>query len=230
MQSRTSDDSRTGHPPPMKPAAVIFDCDGVVVDSEPIAFDLLADDLAAHGLAMDRHAIEASFLGGTMRSVYQTARQKGARLPDDWVEVFYERLYARLAQGTPLVPGILGVLDALDAARIPFAMGSNGSLRKMEITLGQHPGLYERFAGRAFSGQAIGCPKPAPDLYLLAARTLNVTPAHCVVVEDSATGAKGAKAAGMGCFGYAPTGNASLHSAGAKLFTRMADLPGLLGL
>ena len=210
--------------------AVIFDCDGVVVDSEPIAFDLLAEDLASRGFRMDRPRMEAELLGGTMQGFYERARALGADLPPDWVGLFYEKLSAKLALGTPLVPGILSVLDRLDAERIPYAIGSNGSPRKMDITLGQHKGLLQRFTGRAFSGQVIGKPKPAPDLYLFAAGRLNVAPADCIVVEDSATGARAAQAAGMRCFGYAPLGSPLLVAAGAHLFSRMTDLPGLLGI
>ena len=214
----------------MTPAAVIFDCDGVVVDSEPIAFDLLAVDLAGYGLNMTRHQMESELLGGTMRGVWEVARGMGADLPANWVDGFYEKLYAKLALGTPLIPGIEAVLDALDTAGVPFAMGSNGRPRKMEITMGQHQGLLARFKGRVFSGQAMGRPKPAPDLYLHCAAILGVAPEACVVIEDSATGARAAAAAGMRCFGYAPQGSPLLAAAGAMLFQRMADLPGLLGL
>ncbi len=214
----------------MRPAAVIFDCDGVVVDSEPIAFDLLQEDLAGHGLHLTRQQMERELLGGTMRVVWQKARKLGADLPEGWVDAIYEKLYARLAQGTPLIPGIEGVLDALDAAGIPFAMGSNGSPRKMEITLGQHRGLLARFHGRAFSGQAMGRPKPAPDLYLHCAAIMGVEPESCAVVEDSATGARAAFAAGMRCFGYAPHGSPALAATGAVLFSDMALLPGLIGV
>ncbi len=214
----------------MTPAAVIFDCDGVVVDSEPIAFDMLATDLAGHGLNLPRHQMETELLGGTMRAVWEKARSLGADLPEGWVDGFYEKLYARLQLGTPLVAGIEAVLDALDAAGVPFAMGSNGSPRKMEITMGQHGGLLARFRGRAFSGQAMGRPKPAPDLYLHCAAIMGVEPEACVVIEDSATGARAAAAAGMRCFGYAPHGSPLLAAAGAVLFARMADLPGLLGV
>lgn len=215
----------------MTPAGVIFDCDGVVVDSEPMSFDLLAVDLAAHGLNLPRAQLETLFLGGTIRGLWLKARAMGAHLPDDWVADFYERLYARLAAGTPLIPGVLGVMDALDAAGIAFAMGSNGSDRKMQVTLGQHPGLIARFHGRLYSGQTLGAPKPAPDLYLHAARAMNAAPEACVVIEDSPTGAMAAKAAGMRCLGYAPHGNAAgLRAAGAQVFRDMAELPGLLGL
>jgi HAD superfamily hydrolase (TIGR01509 family) len=144
---------------------------------------------------------------------------------------FYERLYARLAEGTPLVPGVLDLLDALDAAGIPYAVGSNGSDRKMQVTLGQHPGLLDRFRDRLFSGQTLGAPKPAPDLYLHAARALGQPPAACAVIEDSPTGVRAAAAAGIRCFGYAPHGDgAALAAEGATVFQSMADLPRLLGL
>jgi beta-phosphoglucomutase-like phosphatase (HAD superfamily) len=122
------------------------------------------------------------------------------------------------------------VLDALDAAGIPYAMGSNGTPEKMQITLGQH-GLIERFKGHLYSGQALGRPKPAPDLYLHAAAQLGKAPAECIVIEDSAAGARAARAAGMRCMGYAPHGHADrLANEGAIPFTDMATLPKLLGL
>lgn len=215
----------------MTPRAVIFDCDGVLVDSEPAAFDLLAEDLAAHGLPLPRAEMERIFIGGTIAGVHVKARSLGAALPDGWVSEFYDRLYARLAEGTPLVPGVLDLLDALDAAGIPYAVGSNGSDRKMQVTLGQHPGLLDRFQDRLFSGQTLGAPKPAPDLYLQAARALGQHPSDCVVIEDSPTGASAAAAAGIPCFGYAPHDDgAALAAEGATLFRSMSDLPRLLGL
>lgn len=213
----------------MTPKAVIFDCDGVIVDSEPMTLAFLRDDLAAHGLDMPIGQMHDLFVGGTIAGVAQQARSLGADLPEGWVADFYDRLYGLLAGGTALVPGILTVLDALDAAGIPYAIGSNGTDRKMQVTLGQHPGLIPRFRG-LLSGQAIGRPKPAPDLYLAAADLLGTAPADCAVVEDSATGARAARAAGIPCWGYAPEGNERLAAEGATLFRRMTDLPGLLGL
>lgn len=215
----------------MTPRAVIFDCDGVLVDSEQAAFDILQQDLARHGLPLPRAELEALFIGGTVKGLWQQARSMGATLPDDWVDDFYARLYARLALGTPLIPGIEVVLDALDAAGIPYAVGSNGSDHKMQVTLGQHPALLARLKGRLFSGQTLGKPKPAPDLYLHAASALGHLPQDCAVIEDSATGAHAARAAGIRCFGYAAHGDgAALKAAGAHTFSSMADLPGLLGL
>ena len=215
----------------MKPQAVIFDCDGVVMDSEGLSFDLLAQEMARYGHPMTESQMRAMFLGGTMGSFWTAARAMGVPLPVGWVDAQYARMYAALAVHTPLVTGILPVLDALDAAGIPYAIGSNGPTRKMEITLGQYPGLTERFHGRIYSAQAMGAPKPAPDVYLHAASVLGLGAADCVVVEDSVAGAKAARAAGMRCLGYAEhdAGDA-LAEVGAEVFHHMADLPGLLGL
>ncbi|GLS85247.1 hydrolase [Cypionkella aquatica] len=212
----------------MTPKAVIFDCDGVVVDSEPMLFDLLHDALAQHGLSMSLEVLQNTFLGMTLQGLREKANAMGAQLPAAWCDDFYDQLYEKLRLGTPLVPGILGVLDALDAARVPFAMGSNGSEEKMQITLGQH-GLLHRFKG-LFSGQSLGKPKPAPDVYLHAAAAMAVDPRLCVVIEDSPTGARAARAAAMRCMGYAPQGNEALAAEGALLFNDMKDLLGLLGL
>lgn len=214
----------------MTPAAVLFDCDGVVVDSEHATFLLLQADLARHGLQMTLPEMEAAFIGSTVENVAVKTRAKGIALPDDWVAAFYRDMYDMLRRDCPLIPGVLGVLDALDRAGIPYAMGSNGTLEKMEITLGQH-GLIARFRGHIYSGQALGRPKPAPDLYLHAARQLGIAPADCVVVEDSPAGALAAQAAGIPCLGYAPRGDhPALRAAGARLFRSMDDLPALLGI
>jgi HAD superfamily hydrolase (TIGR01509 family) len=216
---------------PVRPKAVIFDCDGVVVDSEEMTFDLLVDEFAQHGLILTRDVIARDYIGGTMADVAVRARAGGANLPEDWVGRFYDRLYTHLAKGTPLIPGILDVLDRLDAHGIPYAIGSNGSDAKMQITLGQHPGLIARFRGHLYSGQTLGRPKPAPDLYLHAARALGADPDTCVVIEDSPTGARAARAAGIRCLGYAAHTPASrLVAEGAEPFSAMADLPALLNL
>jgi HAD superfamily hydrolase (TIGR01509 family) len=216
-----------------RPDAVLFDCDGVVVDSEGPTFVLFLEELAAHGLHLTAEAFEAEFVGGTVEVVARRARAAGARLPEDWVGRFYDRMYAMLRDGVPLVEGVTGVLDRLDAAGIPYAMGSNGSLEKMEITLGQH-GLMDRFRV-VLSGQAIGHPKPAPDVYLMAAKVCGAQAERCVVIEDSASGAKAGLAAGMRVLGYAGHGAdtpmaRSMAALGVPLFHRMADLPGLLGI
>lgn len=214
-----------------RPDAVLFDCDGVVVDSEGPTFALFLQDLAAYGLPLSLEEFEANFLGGTVELVGQRARAAGARLPEGWVADFYQRMYAMLAAGVPLVPGVTGVLDRLDREGIPYAMGSNGSLEKMQITLGQH-GIEGRFRA-VLSGQGMGAPKPAPDVYLAAARACGAAPEGCVVIEDSAQGARAGLAAGMRVLGFAAQGTASAQSLaalGVPLFHPMEALPQLLGL
>lgn len=215
--------------------AVLLDCDGVLVDSEPIAFALLAGDLARHGLPMGHDEMEARFMGGTIPGLWAQARALGADLPDDWVADFYERLYARLAQGCPAMPGAVDLLDALDAAGMGYAVGSNGAPRKMEVTLGQHPALWARLEGRLFSGQALGCPKPDPGLWRHCAAHLGVDPADCVVIDDSPAGAIAARAAGMRCLGLAAGGRGSAGAArlaaeGAEVVESLAGARAALGL
>jgi HAD superfamily hydrolase (TIGR01509 family) len=213
-----------------RPAAVLFDCDGVITDSEGLSLRLISGALGRHGLAVTVAQMEADWLGATVEMIATRARGMGAPLPQGWVADVYAELYAALAKGTPLIPGILSVFDALDAAGIPYAVGSNGTPEKMQITLGQN-GLLPRFRGHVYSGQALGRPKPAPDLWLQAAQALGVAPTNCVVIEDSAVGAEAARRAGIRCFGFAPHGNgAGLAAEGAVIFRRMEDLPGLLGV
>lgn len=208
-----------------RPAAVLFDCDGVLVDSEPAGFDLLEAEFAAHGLPLDRDEMERLFVGSTIAALADEARRMGAGFPPDWVDGFYEKLYARLAEGTELFPGVEDLLDRLDAAGIPYAVGSNGTTRKMRTTLGQHQGVWTRLKDHLYSGQEIGAPKPAPDLYLMAAEALGVAPEGCVVIDDSATGCRGGLAAGMRVIGFAP-GHVpdSLAALGVEIATSMADV------
>lgn len=215
------------------PEAVLFDCDGVIVDSEGPTLELFVEELAQHGLPLTQAAFEVDFLGQTVEMVARQAEGAGARLPEGWVAHFYSRMNAAMAAGVPLVPGVLGVLDRLEAAGIPFAMGSNGSLAKMKVTLGQH-GIEGRFRA-VLSGQALGRPKPAPDVYLAAAAACGVAPQRCVVIEDSAQGARAGLAAGARVLGYAAQGAGTpmarcLTDLGVPLFHRMEELPGLLGI
>ncbi len=213
------------------PAAVLFDCDGVIVDTETVLFEQLGEDLASHGLVLTRSEIEHLFHGGTIWRAAETARAMGAELPEGWGRSFYNRLYARLAEGTALIPGILEVFERLDAAGVPYAVGSNGEMRKMEITLGQHPALWTRLEGCIFSGQSLGQVKPDPGLYLHAAKALGIRPEAATVIEDSPNGARAARTAGMRCLGYAATSDAhALAAEGAEVFIDMADLPARLGL
>ena len=145
-------------------------------DGGEAAFRLIQEEFAAHGLSVTVEALKPLFIGHTIAETAVYARAEGAALPEDWPERFYERLCARLAEGTALMPGVPELLDRLDAAGVPYAVGSNGRRIKMEATLGQHPEIWARLKDRLFSGQDLGCPKPAPELYLIAARSLGAAP------------------------------------------------------
>ena len=214
-----------------RPDLVIFDCDGVLVDSEPITNRMIRDDLAGRGLTLSEAEIDRRFVGGTMRGVAEEATALGAEIPDDWVAQFYEKLYARLAEGTPAIPGVETVLDRLDAAGIHYCVGSNGSPRKMAITLGQHPRLHDRLKYRLYSAHTLGTAKPDPGLYLAAARGMGVPAHRATVIDDSPSGCRAARRAGMRCFGYAAHHDgARLAAEGAIVFHNMAELPALLGI
>ena len=209
---------------------MIFDCDGVLVDSEPITNRELAADLSSHGLPMMPDECLDQFGGGTIRSVYDRARALGAALADDWTERFYDRICAALDREVTAIPGATAAVAAIDAAGAVTAIGSNGPMRKMDITLGR-AGLADRFAGRIFSAHDIGIAKPDPGFYAHIAAVLGVTRADTVVVEDSASGVKSATGAGIRCLGYAAaTPAARLRTHGAEIFTDMRALPALLGL
>lgn len=208
---------------------VIFDCDGVLVDSEPIANEVLQEALAWLGLTLDIDEVVATFVGKTVPQCLATIESRLGRPPpadffDSWRAELYDRFRRRPVRA---VAGVEAVLDALD---VPVCVVSNGPLIKMQTTLGV-TGLLPRFAGRLFSPDS-GLPgKPQPDLFLAAAASVDADPRRTAVIEDTATGARGARAAGMTVFGYvgsAFTDPRALADAGARLFADMRELPSLL--
>jgi len=208
--------------------AVIFDCDGVLVDSERLTNRVIRDNLAQRGLDWPVERIMTSFVGGTVAGVGEVARASGARIESGWLDTIYAEIYAVLEQEVTPIPGAVDLLDWLDARAIPYAIGSNGPERKMQITLARC-GFADRLQGRVLSAVALGAPKPAPDVYLAAAELLGVAPEHAVVVEDSPTGARAAQAARMACYGFAPDDDgAGLSAVGAMPFHAMRDLQHLL--
>lgn len=215
----------------MTPAAVLFDCDGVIVDSEGIDVDHIAGELAKLGIDLDHAGVAAMFVGKTLPGVARALAADGHPIPQDWARTTYDGLYARLAEGTPLIDGVEAVFEALDAAGIPYAVGSNGEIAKMHTTLPQHPGIWARVKDHLYSGQDLGRPKPDPGLYLHAAKALGVAPGDCVVIDDSVSGCRAGVAAGMRTLGFAEHDDgAALAKVGAEVFHDMRELPGLLGV
>jgi len=202
----------------------------VLVDSETITNTVMRDSLATHGLSLELHEVMSLFVGGTIQSCYEQAKKLGADLPDSWVADIYDEMYMRLSKDVTIIPGVTQVLDQLDSAGIPYAVGSNGPHAKMAITLAK-TGMLTRLEGRIVSREDVTRPKPAPDIYLRAAQLLGQSPEHCIVIEDSISGAKAGKAAGMVTWGFiAETSEASLSPICDATFRNMSELPLLLNL
>ena len=206
---------------------VIFDCDGVLVDSERIAIRIDAIVLGKLGWHLTETEIVERFVGRSTESfVAEIETHIGRRLPSAWEDEF-EPLY-REALARELTP-VDGIFDALDSIPVPTCVASSGSHDKMRFTLGL-TGLYERFAGRIFSASEVARGKPEPDLFLHAAARMGVTPIACVVVEDSEPGVQAARTAGMRVFAYAGgvTPIARLEGNATVVFDDMRALPSLL--
>ena len=203
---------------------VIFDCDGVLVDSEAISNRVLAAMLTDIGLPTTPEESMASFLGRGWRTNADTIEARlGRPLGEDFHVRYHEATFAAFQQELELVPGVAAALDAISN---PSCVASSGSHEKLRMTLG-HTGLLERFEGRIFSADEVEHSKPAPDLFLHAAECMGWAPADCVVVEDSGAGVKAAHAAGMRVLGYAGRTDPALL-AGSAVFSRMEELPALL--
>jgi HAD superfamily hydrolase (TIGR01509 family) len=209
----------------MKPELVIFDCDGVLVDSEPIAARVFAGLLCEVGLPTTAEQADQRYRGRSMKSCLELVRQELGSLPDAFEADLQERTFAEFRSALMPVAGVEGVLRGL---AVPFCVASSGSHAKMKLTLGL-TGLLRWFEGKLFSATEVARGKPFPDLFLHAAERMGVDPARSVVVEDSAVGVRAARAAGMEVLGYASDRDpGSLAAAGARVFRRMAELPSLL--
>lgn len=215
----------------MHPGLVIFDCDGVLVDTERLANQTLADMISEMGHPITRSECQRRFMGRTLENVQAIIEDLvGTKLPDDWPDEVRHRDLEVFKAGVPAVEGITQVLDDLDRRSVPYCVGSSGKHAKMHTTLGSS-GLLPRLEGRLFSAQDCERGKPAPDVFLLAARTMGFAPEQCVVIEDSLPGVRAARAAGMRVYAYVEDpacDRDALGAAGAVLFDKMADLPGLI--
>ncbi|WP_291995514.1 HAD family hydrolase [Candidatus Accumulibacter sp. ACC003] len=212
------------------PALLVFDCDGVLVDSEPIASRVLAETLTELGFSLTpRQAIDR-YTGISLPAVLaQVAAEWGRALPTD----FAARLRDRQAFAAEL-QAMAGAAAMLAGLALPKCVASSGKLDKIRGNLAL-TGLLPYFAAHLFSAEMVARGKPAPDLFLLAAERMAVSPARCLVIEDSIAGVQAARAAGMRVVGF--TGGAHMRSGDAEallaagasaVFSRMHDLPRLL--
>jgi HAD superfamily hydrolase (TIGR01509 family) len=205
---------------------VIFDCDGVLVDSETIANQILVQHLHdALGLDIDEVRSIALFRGKSMAHMTaMLSEMTGQMVGEEFVASLRKIEAVRFTSELKAMPGIEQVLDALDAMGIATCVGSNGPHEKMAVTLGV-TGLKARFDGRIFSALDVARSKPAPDLFLHAAAKMGKRPHDCLVVEDSKLGVEAARSAGMQVFGFDPDSDgAHLAELGAVPFHHMPDL------
>lgn len=211
---------------------VIFDCDGVLVDSEAIANRITAEAISQLGLPMAPEEALKRFLGGKLTFIQKDIEAVlGRELGDAWVPSLYARQFEVYRRELKAIPGIESALMRISGSGLKICVGSNGPVEKMKVTLGITK-LNRFFQDRVFSADMVGIPKPQPDLYLFCADQMGVPPDRCVVVEDSPVGARAGLAAGMRVLGYhAAHGPEGLAAVGVHaLFDDMARLPDLLGL
>jgi HAD superfamily hydrolase (TIGR01509 family) len=206
---------------------VIFDCDGVLVDSELITNRVFARMLNELGIAVTLEDMFERFVGRSMPQCLELiTKMLGRPVPQHFVEEYQTRSATALRLELKAVPDIETVLAAM---RMPYCVASSGTHEKMQTTLGI-TGLLPQFRGKMYSVTEVAQSKPFPDVFLHAARQQGVAPAACAVIEDTPTGVRAGVAAGMTVFGYcALTPKQRLIDAGAHhTFDRMRDLPGLI--
>jgi HAD superfamily hydrolase (TIGR01509 family) len=205
---------------------VIFDCDGVLVDSEPLVNRAFVDVLLRDGVRLHLEECLARFTGASLAARVAAVRaDHGWQPSENFDRAFDARLTELFHRELRPVSGVREVVTALHARR---CVASNGTHAEMTARLAQVE-LLDLFMPHLFSATDRGHPKPSPDVYLHAASIMGVAPASCAVVEDSIPGAQAGIAAGMHVFGYVPSGRSKeLLQLGANVFTSMAELPALL--
>jgi HAD superfamily hydrolase (TIGR01509 family) len=207
---------------------VIFDCDGVLVDSEPISVRIDVEMFAEVGITLSEQEVIERFVGRSPELLTRAVEEQlGHPPPAGWEERGERRL--RRAFETELEP-VAGIREALEQITLPMCVASSSPPERLRFKL-ELTGLYERFAGRVFSADEVANGKPAPDLFLHAARQMRVDPAGCVVVEDSRYGVQAARAAGMDVLAYAGGGMIApeaLEGPRTIVFDDMRELPELL--
>lgn len=208
--------------------AILFDCDGVIVDTETLSSNILKRMLAEQGLALDESTIHSRFAGFTTKQNLELAEKwLGKPLPSDFEKKYQDEFQSTIR--TSLQP-IEGVRELLDTLKCPIAMATNAQRYELELKL-ELINFTDKFKTR-LSVNDVEHGKPAPDLYLKAASLLNVAPESCIVIEDSVAGIQAGKAAGATVLAYSAVLPAEIQlKAGASAtFASMAELMTLLGL
>lgn len=208
---------------------VIFDNDGVLVDSEPISNTILAAYLTELGHPTSYEESIRDYMGSAMHRIHELVHERsGQRLPDEFDDVFHGRVFAAFERELGPVPGAVQVLEKLAADGVPYCVASSGSHERIRVGH-RKTGLDRWFdEGRVFSSQDVGRGKPAPDLFLYAAERMGVAPEKCVVVEDSPLGVRAANAAGMDVYGFTAMTPAAKLTEATQLFSDLGELADLL--
>ena len=210
------------------PKCIIFDCDGTLVDSEEVTNEIIAEMAGELGVKMTGEEATATFGGKTLDSVlYKMRELSGKEIPDDWLP----RLIQKVSEvwKTELNP-VNGVRELLENLNIPICVASNGEPIHVNQSL-EMTGLRGFFDENIFCASDVGVPKPAPDLFLYAAKKMGFKPEQCIVIEDSISGVMAANRAIIKVYGLVKMCSAEeLENAGAIPFTNMRNLPALLGI
>lgn len=214
----------------IRPQAVLFDCDGVLADTEIMVNTLVAEHLTTLGWPLTAAQSRETFLGMALPDMVPRIEARVGPLPADWVEELSTLIAREMARRTPPMPGAAEAVRAVTAAGLPVAVASNSGRSELMAKM-RSLGLASVFAERVFSFEDVDRPKPWPDIYLAAAAACGAAPQDCVVIEDSVPGVRAGRAAGCRVLGFAhetPAGVLAAH--GAEPFAEMAALPALLGL
>lgn len=208
--------------------AVLFDCDGVLVDSEAITCGVLRDMFEEQGWRMTLTECMQRFVGYTVKSRRELIEANtGVPLTDDWLQQFFERRNVQLEQRISAIDGVHDAVQHLsEQCDGHIAVASGADRHKVEMML-RKVGLHDFFAGRIFSGHEMPRSKPHPDVYLAAAAHLQVDPARCLVIEDTPVGVAAGVRAGSAVWGYAPAGAGAqtlLDAGVVKVFGHMREL------
>ena len=178
---------------------VIFDCDGVLIDSETISCSTVANIMARHGVACELPEVLSRFLGRSAAAVTDHYVRMAKRpLPQYFVHEWRAQLFEAFSRD---LTAIEGTREAIKALGVPYCLASSSDEERLELTL-RKAALWDLFEGRIFSTTMVANGKPAPDVFLLAASATGVAPHRCLVVEDSVNGITAAKAAGMTAYGF----------------------------
>ncbi len=202
---------------------VIFDCDGVLVDSEPIALSVLGEMLKSQQVFLTEDEIADRFLGRSLGAVAEIVEQEfGRHLPEDFPALIRRRLFKRYEHELRAMPGVFSALEALALRGIATCVASSSQPERIEKSLAV-TGLSATFGTRLYSATMVKAGKPAPDLFLHAARQCGYSPANCIVIEDSPAGIIAARAAGMRVFAFGGGGHAGAPAFRQKIAALKPD-------